>query len=93
MNKNFVKSVAAGIFGLTLATSCNHFAKKDSANCGAKNGCASKTKKECNKCSSKKEKAECNKCSTTKKEVKKEVKKSPSKTTETTTSTTTTTKK
>jgi hypothetical protein len=62
MNKKFIKSVAAGVLGLTLAASCGHMPwKKDSGNCGAKNGCAGK-KKECNKCSTNK-KGECNKCS------------------------------
>ncbi len=61
MNNTFVKSVVAGIMGLTLAASCSQFGKKESNNCGAKNGCASKKKEEMNKCSA--NKCSANKCS------------------------------
>lgn len=41
MNKKFLQSLATGIMGLSLAASCSML-KKESHNCGAKNGCASK---------------------------------------------------
>ncbi len=59
MNKKFLQSLAIGVMGLSLVASCSHFnfGKKESNNCGAKNGCAA-SKKESHKCSSKAEKAE-----------------------------------
>jgi len=79
MNKNFLKSVAVGIMGLSLVASCSSMnSKKDSNTCGAKNGCAAK-KDEAHKCSAKKE-------------VKKEVKAKKAKTTTSTTTTETKTK-
>lgn len=66
MNKKFLQSVAVGIMGLSLATSCS-LTKKETHSCGAENGCAAK-KDEAHKCSAKK--SEANKCSA-KKEVKK----------------------
>lgn len=83
MNKKFLQSVAAGVVGLSLIASCSHFGHKESNNCGAKNGCASK--KESNKCST-------NKCSSAKKEAAKDAKvekKSSKKSKKTTTTTTT----
>jgi hypothetical protein len=58
MNKKFLQSVAAGVMGLSLITSCSYLGlKKESNTCGAKNGCAAK-KDEANKCSAaKKEEA------------------------------------
>jgi hypothetical protein len=67
MNKNFLKSVATGVMGLSLVASCSML-KKESHFCGAKNGCAAK-KDEANKCSAKKD--EANKCSAKKDEANK----------------------
>jgi hypothetical protein len=64
MNKNFVKSLSAGILGLSLVASCSHFDHKDSNSCKSKNKCSSK-KEEATKCSATK-KEEAAKTSATK---------------------------
>ena len=80
MNKNFLKSVVAGVVSLGLVSSCTHTgAKNESHKCGA-------SKKEDNKCTS-------NACASAKSgEVKKakKAKKPVAATTATTTTTTTT---
>ncbi len=57
MKKSFVKSLAAGIIGLSLATSCSMMSGKNSHKCGGKNscsanGCKSKKSDSSHKCGS-----------------------------------------
>lgn len=61
MKTTFLKSVTAGIVGLTLLSGCSHFGKKDTNKCSGKSA-------EKNKCSGKKGEHKCsaNKCSTNK---------------------------
>ena len=58
MNKNFLKSLTAGIIGLTLVASCA--SKKDASKAAEKNSCSAK-KGEAHKCSA--DKAESKKVS------------------------------
>lgn len=61
MNKKFLQSVVTGVVSLGLIASCAQLGlKKESNNCGGKNGCAAKNS-DCNKCASKKDKETCKK--------------------------------
>lgn len=61
MNKKFLQSVVAGVFGLSLVASCSHFESKTESH-----SCATKKKEEAHKCSAAK-KNEAHKCSSAKK--------------------------
>ncbi len=56
MNKKFVKSVTAGILGLSLTAACSMIGGKESHKCSgnkcSSNGCKSKKSDKSHKCSS-----------------------------------------